>query len=107
MLKGVSLCLSAVMKLQNTEQKASMAAGAGREFYEDGCMKGVNQCLGRVIRHRRDWAAVLLLDVRWAMPVGPAAKLPAWMQVALFALSSSLNHRLSLFVAGSCELKSI
>lgn len=28
-------------------------------------MKAVNQCIGRVIRHRGDWAAILLLDVRW------------------------------------------
>ena len=28
-------------------------------------MKAVNQCIGRVIRHRGDWAAILLVDQRW------------------------------------------
>ena len=38
---------------------------AGREYFEDLCMKAVNQCIGRVIRHRGDWAAILLVDQRW------------------------------------------
>ena len=38
---------------------------AGREYYQDLCMKAVNQCIGRVIRHRGDHAAVLLVDARW------------------------------------------
>lgn len=42
------------------------AGPAGREYYEDLCMKAVNQCVGRVIRHAGDWAAILLVDVRWA-----------------------------------------
>lgn len=28
-------------------------------------MKAVNQCIGRVIRHRGDWAAIVLADARW------------------------------------------
>ena len=38
---------------------------AGREYFEDLCMKAVNQCIGRVIRHKGDWAAILLVDQRW------------------------------------------
>lgn len=39
---------------------------SGKEFYAARCMKGVNQCVGRSIRHSGDWAAVLLLDHRYA-----------------------------------------
>ncbi len=41
------------------------ASSPGREYFEDLCMKAVNQCIGRVIRHRDDWAAIVLADVRW------------------------------------------
>mmetsp|Transcript_77932 Transcript_77932/g.218682 ORF Transcript_77932/g.218682 Transcript_77932/m.218682 type:complete len:107 (+) Transcript_77932:1205-1525(+) len=39
---------------------------SGKEFYTARCMKGVNQCIGRSIRHAGDWAAILLLDHRYA-----------------------------------------
>lgn len=38
----------------------------GREFYTARCMKAVNQCVGRSIRHAGDWAAILMLDHRYA-----------------------------------------
>ena len=68
---------------------------AGREYYEDLCMKAVNQCVGRVIRHRNDYAAIVLADARWGvgnagvapggshLPVGPLRKLPEWIQCSL------------------------
>lgn len=92
---------------------AGSAAGtsAGREYYEDLCMKAVNQCVGRVIRHAGDWAAILLVDARWGeracprlgpgsstasrsacdkgrsassrMWEGPLGKLPGWIQQSL------------------------
>ncbi|PRW20458.1 putative ATP-dependent RNA helicase DDX11 [Chlorella sorokiniana] len=62
----------------------------GREYYSNLCMKAVNQCIGRVIRHRGDWASVLLVDARYAAAVdsrgqftGPLAKLPGWIQQSL------------------------
>ena len=62
----------------------------GREYYTGLCMKAVNQCVGRVIRHRGDWAAVLLVDARYAAGVdahgrlaGPLEQLPAWIQQSL------------------------
>ena len=39
--------------------------GAGRALYEDSAAVAVNQCVGRVVRHARDWAAVILADVRY------------------------------------------
>lgn len=67
---------------------------SGRAYYEDLCFKAVNQCVGRVVRHKGDYAAVVLLDTRWV--AGPAEwaaassgssrrklpvqKLPGWLQ---------------------------
>lgn len=73
-----------------------LPALSGRQYYEDLCMKAVNQCVGRVIRHAGDYAAIVLVDVRWAAgggggpgsaqqagaaaAPGPAGKLPAWIR---------------------------
>lgn len=58
-------------------------------------MKAVNQCVGRVIRHRGDYAAIVLADARWVTgndgvqpgkgcrPVGALKKLPQWIQESL------------------------
>jgi chromosome transmission fidelity protein 1 len=79
---------------------AAAAAGAapaapqltGAQFYDDLCFKAVNQAVGRVIRHRGDYAAIVLADQRWVAPGGapasspqhgrapPVAKLPAWIR---------------------------
>ena len=47
------------------------AVHAGGQYYEDLCMKAVNQCVGRVIRHRGDYAAVVLADARYATGDAP------------------------------------
>ncbi len=68
------------------------SAPRSREHYQNLCMKAVNQCIGRAIRHQRDYAAILLLDARYVAALGPgasragvAAKLPAWIQDSLSA----------------------
>ncbi|KAM8719222.1 hypothetical protein ACLKA7_011867 [Drosophila subpalustris] len=52
--------------------------GAGNEYYENLCMKAVNQCIGRSVRHIRDYACVYLLDERYTSP-RIQHKLPAWI----------------------------
>ncbi|KAI9190100.1 ATP-dependent DNA helicase chl1 [Blastocladiella emersonii ATCC 22665] len=55
-----------------------LRAGASKEFYENLAMRAVNQSIGRAIRNRMDYAAVVLVDVRYE---GAAVrrKLPAWI----------------------------
>jgi chromosome transmission fidelity protein 1 len=77
--------------------RAAAQALTGAQLYEDLCFKAVNQAVGRVIRHRGDYAAIVLADQRWVAPAGaaaapgaaapgargrapPAAKLPAWIR---------------------------
>eukprot|EP00884_Botryococcus_braunii_P018140 jgi/Botrbrau1/5009/Bobra.0396s0030.1 len=67
----------------------------GRQYYEDLCMKAVNQCVGRVIRHRNDWAAIILADSRYSFKPGTPGssnrmveKLPGWVRSSLASTSS-------------------
>ncbi|EJU03236.1 hypothetical protein DACRYDRAFT_49979, partial [Dacryopinax primogenitus] len=55
---------------------------AGLELYENLCMKAVNQSIGRAIRHKSDWAALILLDKRYASPQ-IRRKLPRWIDEEL------------------------
>ncbi|KAJ2387679.1 ATP-dependent DNA helicase chl1, partial [Coemansia sp. RSA 2603] len=49
-----------------------------RAMYDALCMRAVNQSIGRAIRHRADYAAIILFDVRYAEP-RIASKLPRWI----------------------------
>ncbi|XP_040380068.1 ATP-dependent DNA helicase DDX11 isoform X2 [Oryza brachyantha] len=61
----------------------------GREYYENLCMKAVNQSIGRAIRHVNDYAAMLLVDSRYAHNSSnknsscPTDKLPQWIKTRL------------------------
>eukprot|EP00906_Rhabdomonas_costata_P018961 RCo027603 len=52
---------------------------AGEEFYESSCMKLVNQSIGRAVRHSGDYAAILLVDLRYGRPK-TLARLPEWIR---------------------------
>lgn len=49
------------------------------QYYNDLCMKAVNQCIGRVIRHSRDYACIILADERYSSQ-NVVRKLPNWIQ---------------------------
>ncbi|XP_074125402.1 ATP-dependent DNA helicase DDX11 isoform X2 [Sminthopsis crassicaudata] len=51
----------------------------GKSLMENLCMKAVNQSIGRAIRHRQDFASILLLDQRYSRP-SILAKLPGWIR---------------------------
>jgi chromosome transmission fidelity protein 1 len=60
----------------------AFAKTAGREFYENACMRAVNQSIGRAIRHREDYAVIALFDRRY-LSDRIASKLPKWIQNGL------------------------
>ncbi|KAI7873826.1 DNA repair helicase [Lichtheimia hyalospora FSU 10163] len=68
-------------KIKYARQKGeifSSSADAGKEYYENMCMRGVNQSIGRAIRHKNDYATIILLDQRYSTP-RISNKLPKWI----------------------------
>lgn len=64
---------------------ANASAGvkdAGQALYLSLCLKAVNQSIGRAIRHQNDFAALLLLDVRYGRSEIRQG-LPGWIQDAV------------------------
>ncbi|KAF2477719.1 ATP-dependent RNA helicase-like protein chl1 [Lindgomyces ingoldianus] len=76
---------------------------AAREFYENACMRAVNQTVGRAIRHRGDYAAILMLDRRYSGE-RIQAKLPGWIRSCLAngAGVGEVVRHLDEFFAGKC-----
>jgi chromosome transmission fidelity protein 1 len=64
------------------EEMTKMSKEAGREFYENACMRAVNQSVGRAIRHREDYAAILMVDKRFGNE-RVKGKLPGWISDGL------------------------
>ncbi|KAJ2771307.1 DEAD H (Asp-Glu-Ala-Asp His) box helicase 11, partial [Coemansia nantahalensis] len=58
--------------------RAGQMGPRARSLYDALCMRAVNQSIGRAIRHRADYAAILLLDARYAEP-RIASHLPTWI----------------------------
>jgi chromosome transmission fidelity protein 1 len=72
-------------KMQYISSKADggqRGKDAARDFYENACMRAVNQCVGRAIRHKGDYAAILMLDRRYSTPM-IQSKLPQWIRGSL------------------------
>ncbi|KAJ0337864.1 hypothetical protein COL922a_006276 [Colletotrichum nupharicola] len=55
------------------------AKQTARDFYENACMRTVNQSIGRAIRHQGDYAAIVLVDRRYGSD-RIRGKLPGWIR---------------------------
>lgn len=81
-----------------SEQESKLKAQAARREYADNTtMRAVNQSIGRAIRHKNDYAAIFLVDRRYATS-RIQRKLPAW-------LTKSISTDVSLWetVEESCK----
>lgn len=78
-------------KMQYITSKENARGGDGkaaaRDYYENACMRAVNQCVGRAIRHRSDYAAIMMLDKRYG-DERIQSKLPKWIRTSLMAKTS-------------------
>ena len=73
---AVSAAPSAMTRAMPGTQHTSPAQGNvinGSEWYRQQAFRALNQSLGRVIRHRRDYGAVILLDERFGWAPSRAA----------------------------------
>jgi chromosome transmission fidelity protein 1 len=50
-----------------------------QQFYQSLCLRAVNQSVGRAIRHATDYAAIVVMDPRYARDDGIAHGLPQWL----------------------------
>ncbi|KAK4225677.1 ATP-dependent RNA helicase chl1, partial [Podospora fimiseda] len=68
-------------RIEYIEKSSTTGGGkeAAREFYENACMRAVNQSIGRAIRHKGDYAAIVLVDRRFATE-RIKGKLPGWIR---------------------------
>ncbi|KAL5263634.1 hypothetical protein ACHWQZ_G008861 [Mnemiopsis leidyi] len=76
--------------LDSTLKSTEEGRTPGQTYYENKCMKSVNQAIGRAIRHANDFASIVLLDKRYGTE-RINKKLPAWIRKHL-RHSSSLQH---------------
>lgn len=78
-------------KMQYITSKENTRGGDGkavaRDYYENACMRAVNQCIGRAIRHKGDYAAIMMLDKRFGSE-RIQNKLPQWIRSSLMAKTS-------------------
>lgn len=65
---------------ENLQKVGSSTKGlSGRQWYRQQASRAVNQAVGRVIRHKHDFGAILLCDVRFTYP-DAIQQLPHWMR---------------------------
>jgi chromosome transmission fidelity protein 1 len=72
------------------EEVLRRAKEQGREFYENACMRAVNQSVGRAIRHKGDYAAIVMIDSRFGGE-RIKGKLPGWIQGGLVEGAAEKN----------------
>ena len=62
-------------------QQHGTKSRVAKEHVENICMRSVNQAIGRAIRHKNDWASILLFDARYT-GTQIQAKLPGWIKTS-------------------------
>lgn len=67
------------LKMKFLDKNFSRGKISGKQWYSQQASRAVNQAVGRVIRHSKDYGAILLCDVRFTYP-DAIARLPIWVK---------------------------
>jgi chromosome transmission fidelity protein 1 len=67
------------MQLLDKESREKKISISGQAYYQNLCMRAVNQSIGRAIRHINDHAAIILADARYVSDSRIWNKLPSWL----------------------------
>lgn len=62
---------------------------SGQAYYQNLCMRAVNQSVGRAIRHSNDYAAIILIDSRYTSDSRIWSGLSSWLKKG----SAALRHK--------------
>lgn len=68
------------MRLLDEEHKMNKLAMTGNDYYQNLCLRAVNQSIGRAIRHANDYAAIILADSRYSNDKRIWKGLPEWVK---------------------------
>lgn len=66
----------------STTKTSQAAAQAAKDFADNTCMRAVNQAIGRAVRHKNDWSAILLFDARYTQK-RIQGRLPGWIKASM------------------------
>ncbi|XP_062594294.1 Fanconi anemia group J protein homolog isoform X2 [Saccostrea cucullata] len=64
----------------NNMYRLSRGLLSGSEWYDIQAFRALNQALGRCIRHRKDWGAIILVDNRFVKNVHKVQGLSKWVR---------------------------
>ena len=89
---------SQARKVPLTATQAFSSQLSGAKWYSQQASRAVNQAVGRVIRHKRDFGAVILLDERFSYPSQKAVLLK-WLRTKhkIYDNSQNATQELSQF----------
>lgn len=67
-----------VAEANNPNNPPTVTSFSGMDYYRSACLKVINQSVGRAVRHRADYAAVILVDKRYASQ-NVLSDMPQWV----------------------------
>lgn len=68
------------MRLLDEDRKQKGLTLSGHDYYQNLCLRAINQSIGRAIRHANDYAAIILADMRFAHEKRVWNGLPQWIK---------------------------
>jgi chromosome transmission fidelity protein 1 len=69
-----------IEKMSGLDQQSVHPTITGQSYYQNLCLRAVNQSVGRAIRHAKDYAAIVLIDRRYTTDRSIWSGLPNWIK---------------------------